>query len=78
MTQQHAHAPSSSRSSGWQWPAMIVGLLLLNVGVCAVTIVAATTTQPEIEEDYYRKALEWDEHRAELAAQSAAGSRGAD
>lgn len=54
--------------SGFQWPLMVVGLLGLNICICAVTITAATKTKPEVEPDYYRRALQWDEHRAEQTA----------
>lgn len=48
---------------GLQWPAIIIGLLGLNVGVCAVTLTAALRSPAEIEPDYYDQALNWDEHR---------------
>ncbi len=54
---------------------MIVGLILLNVAVCTVTVVAAvmssrTTTT---ESNYYQKALEWDHTQAERRASEALG-----
>jgi predicted cobalt transporter CbtA len=56
-------APPEKTPSGIQWPVMIVGLLGLNIVVCAITITAATTNPAIIEPDYYEKAVNWDEHR---------------
>lgn len=65
-----------ARAGRW-WPRMIVGLLVLNVGVCVVTVVAATTRPAQVEPDYYRKALEWDESRGVGRAGEGAGSTSA-
>ncbi|MDP1663064.1 MAG: FixH family protein [Phycisphaerales bacterium] len=47
--------------SGKGWPAMIIGLLSLNVCIVAVTVVCATRDASfAIEPDYYQKAVEWD------------------
>jgi len=53
-------------AKGLQWPAAIVGMLLLNVGVCAVTVTAALRdpASSAVESDYYRKAVDWDADRA--------------
>lgn len=59
-------APTTNRR-GLQWPALIIGMLVLNMGVCAVTIVAAVRTNPPVEPDYYQRALEWDQHRPDAA-----------
>lgn len=52
--------------SGRIWIFAVVGLLLLNVGVCAVTVVAATgnPVAAAVEPDYYQKAVDWDEDKA--------------
>lgn len=46
-----------------RWPMLVVGLLLLNMGICAVTIVAATSNPITVEDDYYDKAVRYDELR---------------
>ncbi|MFG0306759.1 MAG: hypothetical protein ACF8Q5_11160 [Phycisphaerales bacterium JB040] len=46
-----------------RWPLLVVGLLLLNMGICAVTIIAATTSPITVEDDYYDKAVRYDELR---------------
>lgn len=51
-------------STGRVWPLAIVGLLLLNVCVCAVTVVAALSSPISIEPDYYEKAMAWETDRA--------------
>ncbi len=52
--------------SGRIWALAVVGLLALNVGVCAVTVVAATSdpVASAVEPDYYQKAVDWDVERA--------------
>jgi len=50
-------------SRGLKWPVLIIGLLALNIGVCLVTVIAATANPPIIEPDYYEKGLKWDEQR---------------
>ncbi|MFI4896580.1 MAG: FixH family protein [Phycisphaerales bacterium JB059] len=56
--------------SGRIWIFGVVGLLLLNVGVCAVTVVAATgdPVAAAVEPDYYQKAVDWDEDKARWPA----------
>lgn len=54
------------RPSGRKWPLLVVGLLSLNVCVCALTVAAATRSPAVVEPDYYKKALDWDAHRASL------------
>ncbi len=49
----------------WIWPAFVVGLLLIQVTISAVTLsVALSDRNFEVEPDYYSKALHWDELRA--------------
>ena len=55
--------PTESRGVT-KWPFIIVGLLGLNMAICAITITAAVTRPAIIEPDYYEKALNWDESRA--------------
>ena len=56
--------------SGRIWPYAVVGLLLLNVCVCAVTVVAATSdpVASAVEPDYYQRAVDWDDERAKWPA----------
>lgn len=58
---------------GWGWPVIVVGLLALNIGVCAVTVVYAMSSTPSVEPGYYEKALSWDEQKAEFADPQALG-----
>jgi nitrogen fixation protein FixH len=57
MTHRGVGRPRKSR-----WPLMIFGLIGLNMGIVAVTIVAATS-DPSVatEPEYYTKALRFDE-----------------
>jgi nitrogen fixation protein FixH len=57
------------------WPIIIVGLILLNVALCAVTVVAAVMSSrtATTESNYYQKALEWDHTQAERRASEALG-----
>jgi len=50
----------------------VVGLLVLNIGVCIITITAATLNPARIEPDYYDKAVNWDTHRG-ITAETQAG-----
>jgi len=52
--------------SGKIWVVAVVGLLMLNVSVCAVTVIAATSNPvaAAVEPDYYQKAVDWDKTRA--------------
>jgi hypothetical protein len=49
-----------------RWPALIVGALVLHVVASLVTVFIATSNPSyAVEEDYYQKALAWDERRAQ-------------
>lgn len=49
-----------------RWPALIVGALVLHVVASLVTVFIATSDPSHaVEEDYYQKALAWDERRAQ-------------
>lgn len=65
--------PSARVDRGRRWPVFIVLLLGLNVGICAVTFVAALTHPVTIEPDYYDKAVRWDEIRELQARVDSAG-----
>lgn len=45
----------------WRWPAIVIALIVLNMGLVGVTIYyASSDPSAATEPDYYRKALEWD------------------
>lgn len=47
--------------AGRRWPAIIIGLISLNVCIVVVTVVCATRDKSfAIEPEYYKKAVEWD------------------
>ena len=49
-----------------RWPALIVGALVIHVVASLVTVVIATSDPSyAVEEDYYQKALAWDERRVQ-------------
>lgn len=57
-----------------RWPAVIVGALAIHATAwLTVAWVANSDPSYAVEEDYYRKAVEWDAGRAELAASDALG-----
>jgi nitrogen fixation protein FixH len=48
-------------SRGLQWPAFVLGLMALNLGVIASGIYFASRDGPiPVEPDYYQKAVDWD------------------
>lgn len=53
--------PGQRLPSGWQWPALVVALLLLPIGFGGWLWYAAIGDPAlAVERDYYRKALDWD------------------
>jgi len=44
-----------------RWVAIILGLLVSQIGLTAVGIGAALHNQPKVVENYYDKAVHWDE-----------------
>ncbi|MEN0020672.1 MAG: hypothetical protein AAF747_07310 [Planctomycetota bacterium] len=69
QTQRATRPPEDivERRSRRRWVATIVGLLAINMVACIITIYAATTRPATIEDNYYDRALNWDEHRGILA-----------
>ena len=56
------------------WPAMVVGLLLMNVAVVGVTVVLATRDPSfAVEANYYDKAVAWDDYARRQVASEALG-----
>ncbi len=69
---QHGREPPRAR--GWQWPAFVVILLLMNAGLAGVMIYYATTDKTfAVEPDYYRKAMNWDSYAARRDASAKLG-----
>lgn len=65
-----------TRASGWQWPAGIVLVLGATVaGNFWVMKVAGADPAFAIEKDYYRRAVAWDAHQAQQAANAQLGWR---
>jgi hypothetical protein len=66
--------PRVARRAVLTWSSIIVGLLLLQVGLCAVGVIAATRSKAvAVEADYYNKALHWDQEKALLRASQELG-----
>ena len=59
-----------SRRAALLWTTIIVGLLSLQISLCVWGMYCATSGKPvAIEEDYYNKALHWDDtHKPGAAA----------
>ena len=59
---------------GWLWPVLVVGLLLVSVTANLVILFVATNDPSfAVEKDYYTKAVNWDEKRAQDARNLALG-----
>lgn len=57
-----------------RWPAVIIGALALHVVISLVTVWIATSNPSyAVEEDYYQKAIHWDEKRAQDGRNSVLG-----
>jgi len=55
-----------ARKKGWQWPWIVGGLMALVVGANLILIYLATSDPSfAVEADYYQKALDWDDKRAQ-------------
>jgi nitrogen fixation protein FixH len=55
-----------ARKKGWQWPWIVGGLMAVVLGA-NLTLMYVATSDPSfaVEEDYYQKALDWDDKRAQ-------------
>lgn len=75
------HATESAGSAGrakprraWRWPLIIVGLLSAHVGAMVTAVVIATSDKSFVVlPNYYKRALRWDERKAEVAASEMLG-----
>ena len=62
------------RQRGWQWPLIVVALLVGGAGAnVGLMLVAAGDKSFAVEPDYYQKALHWDETMAQAARNAALG-----
>ncbi|MEQ8843691.1 MAG: FixH family protein [Phycisphaerales bacterium] len=70
-----ASEPTNVRTGrSWVWPLAVVGALAVSLTVCAITVVAAVSDPSyAIEDDYYQKAVDWDDRRALQAASDQLG-----
>jgi nitrogen fixation protein FixH len=67
-------APIRRGQPGWQWPLLIVALLVGGAGANLGLMLAATGDASfAVEPDYYQKALHWDETMAQEARNAALG-----
>lgn len=68
--------PEAAHGRAWVWPAIVIGLLSLQVVICLAAYIVATSDPSQVVvSDYHSKALAWDEHMAELRAGEALGWR---
>ncbi len=76
MTQASLHNPvppttpdNNAHRGAWIWPAIVIGLLSLQVVICTVAFFVATADPSQVVvSNYHAKALAWDEQRAEQRA----------
>jgi nitrogen fixation protein FixH len=55
-----------TRKKGWQWPWIVGGLMAVVIGANLILLYVATGDPSfAVEEDYYQKALDWDDKRAQ-------------
>lgn len=67
----HEKAP---RKKAYFFPALVVGLLVMQVGLCFIGVYYATHSNANVvENDYYDKALHWDQQVAAEQASAALG-----
>lgn len=63
-----------SRRKAYLFPAIIIGLLVMQIGLCLIGIYYATRSNANVvESDYYDKALHWDQQVATEQASAALG-----
>ncbi|MFN0137276.1 MAG: FixH family protein [Phycisphaerae bacterium] len=65
---------ANKRFAAIVWPGMVIGLLAMQVAMCAIAITLATRDPSmSVEPNYYQKALHWDDSQAAKARQAAIG-----
>ncbi|MEM9065182.1 MAG: FixH family protein [Planctomycetota bacterium] len=56
------------------WPLGVIGMLVVSLSVCTITVIAATSDSGfAIEDDYYAKAVAWDDTAFQRAKNDALG-----
>lgn len=75
MTQPTPDPAEIPRRSDMLYPAMVIALLTLSVGIGTSVFVAAHYVDdgPQVEADYYTRALNWEEHRRQVERAMALG-----
>jgi len=70
----NANSERPQRKKAYFFPALVVGLLLLQIGLCGIGFYMATRSNANVvENDYYDKALHWDQQVAAEQASAALG-----
>ncbi len=65
---------NEEHGGAWIWPTIVLGLLGLQIVICLVAFVVATSDPSgAVVRDYHSKALAWDEHMAKQRAGEALG-----
>jgi nitrogen fixation protein FixH len=63
-----------SQGRAWVWPAIVLGMLGMQIILCSVAYFVATSDPSQtVVHNYHTKALAWDEHQAQLRAGEALG-----
>lgn len=55
------------------WPAFVISILLMGMVTTLYTVYLANQSPPQVVENYYEKALNWDSEQAVAAASQALG-----
>jgi hypothetical protein len=67
-------SPNPSRGLRFRWPLIIVGLLVLHVvGMMSAVFIATHDRSFVVLPDYYKRALQWDERKAQQLASDQLG-----
>jgi nitrogen fixation protein FixH len=70
----HPNPGSPRLPSGWQWPAFVVSLLVASVlTMMGFLFLANQDGGAQVIDNYYQKAVDWDEQKAEKARSAALG-----
>lgn len=55
------------------WPVFVIALLVMGMVTTIYSVIVATESPPQVVENYYEKALAWNDQQAEAAASQALG-----
>ncbi|UYV12069.1 MAG: FixH family protein [Phycisphaera sp.] len=62
------------KRGSWRWPVAVVAILCVSLVTCTITVIAATSDPGyAIEDDYYQRAVDWDQSRQAQAESDALG-----